>query len=105
MEVLNTITGEVGREITGWGIVVLLAIFAGFLIMIAGSNEREMFFGLILILVAILLGAIFGMNKDSDAKPTRYEVKINDPNYVIDATKYRYIEKRGEIVILEEVKQ
>jgi hypothetical protein len=33
-----------------------------------------------------------------------HEVQITDPNYVIDAQKYKIIEKRGNILVIEDIK-
>ncbi|MFD1270651.1 hypothetical protein ACFQ3Y_24890 [Paenibacillus motobuensis] len=96
MDVLNTYGGSTS------GLVVFLAIILGIIaiaILIFAIIEVEtfgIFIGLCLAIFAIVLAF-------KAHEPVRHEVTLR-PGYVIDAAKYKLIEQRGQIYVIEERK-
>jgi hypothetical protein len=109
LEVLNTIQGTPVISLNAFGWVVVVFLFIGVLCLWGGMQEEApgpALFGFVLTVITICT-LVWGPTSSPTGKvtPTKYEVKLTDPNYVIDATKYQVVEKRGEIYVLEDVKQ
>jgi uncharacterized membrane protein len=111
MEILNTIQGAEITELTTLGVNMSLMFLIGLILYIGGLAIGEhvlAVIGLPMLLIVFFVAIVFNVplsHGTGKYNPTKYEVRITDPNYVIDAQKYRVIDKRGQIITLEEVKQ
>jgi hypothetical protein len=108
MEILNTIPGAAVTDISDWGVLaIVLFILTVVLIGLGAVAELSgiAFAGLVALWLAVMVVIIAPLNTPTGKfQAKQYEVIIKDPNYVIDATKYTVVEKRGKIMILEEIK-
>lgn len=109
MQILNTIPGAEIVNVSGWLFVmpVILAVSIGLLLASAEKQSGTLatVSGAILLISIIILSTVNFHIHTGKYNPTKYEVNITDKNYIIDATKYKIVDKRGEIIILEEVKE
>jgi uncharacterized protein (DUF58 family) len=106
MEILNTVVGNNYHMATNWGWLCLIIFVVGFVV--AGTSAEQGYYkasivGLVLVLASVIMALSSPIRYVSGQEPTQLEVRITDPNYVIDALKYDVIEKRGDILVLKEV--
>lgn len=116
MQILNEIAGVAIMTDASILPLYFILLFAGIITLFAGISKAGTgrSFGLAVIMIVVggaltfsmLLTTLFTPDVPTgEYTPTRYEVVLTDENYIIDASKYRIIEKRGEIILLEEVKE
>jgi hypothetical protein len=112
VEVLHTIAGVEITDTTAWGWIFLAFLVLGFVCIGTwleaplGNGDGFGKFGLTMLVIAIVI-VIFAPFKEPTGQfePTRHEVIVTDPNFVIDATKYKVIKTEGKIITIEEVKK
>lgn len=100
MEILNTV-GVEGDWITGLAVAAGIVALVGVLLMVCGimaSYDEAEF----LIPSGFLALCTAGLLLIAAYNPLQHEVILRD-DYVIDAQKYRIIDQRGQIYVIEEV--
>lgn len=105
MHVLNTIHGDPTFYSTWYGWVAVALFIIGLVtcgVSVEGGSPKFLIAGAVIFIVSmILLFTVPLKLPTGQHEPDKLEVKITDPHYVIDATKYKVLSKRGEIVTLE----
>lgn len=108
MEILNIIQGSPITEMTWafWIMLTFVALSSIALLLALETSEIEFiaafFIFLILYIISVLVFDAF--METGRYEPTQYEVIITDSNYTIDALEYRLIDVRGEVYVIEELK-
>jgi len=106
MEVLNVIEPHMSTgHIIGIVVIVACMLF-GLMIMIACVIDGVEVSGVIggFLVIAYCTFLLLAVATEPNI-PERYEVRITDEDYVINAEEYKIVEKRGEVYVLEEISE
>lgn len=108
MDILNTIQGVAITAIPDYFFIFIITIVVGAVLFFGGMSTNSVATSVVGLFIAVI-SLVFAFSTDDkptgEYTPTQHEVILTDENYIIDATKYNVVEKRGKIVVIEEIKE